>query len=609
MTNAHRNALEQQHQQDLARKDEEIAALLSQIHQLQADNLGLIEAATSKNARGAAGKLLSKCVAQSAAAQPSDLTTAQRVKISSRRRPKALSSPKLASPRRLEVAASALPSVRRALKTKASCPADQTTTQLPPRSREEPQLMVARQQVRAGRGPVRSRILIHQVKLVVTHTEQTWATATLQPSAQDVSQPSYFNPDAYGKLLRKETWPDNELFYSSLAAYTRISHERQAWYMEECMRITKMSLWRTAYFYMPELLNEYWSECSCMVKIGNQELHDQGLGYGFPGMKSNAVSQSITHESIKQLIDLRNDICHPRKNYTPKQTARMDELFGRCQSVAIALHDRDSAIKLHDVRCKLRSEAEEADKVFSLRLSSQTPDTIWDLPAERLFYNALRDPKDYDPVIVRAAQIWNQGGHPLSTGFPKSGHISQDDSYRRIPGQDDDYFKRLNMDRWDADTPEFRAVIKALGATAEQTAMSAKEMLEYVDGPHVPWVSKSLEDDQDHSWQMVEDHSRDFTDEGDHALAGAGARIMSGASCDEEDAGWDDVNEEANNLGAGYSAWEATHDEVEEGGVEEEAGEEVAARVEALKIVSQEWDSEEWENVTEDVETVEDDDE
>lgn len=119
---------------------------------------------------------------------------------------------------------------------------------------------------------------------------------------------------------------------------------------------------------------------------------------------------------------------------------------------------------------------------------------MFSLQNEQLLYNITEDKFNFDDCpteIPKAAEIWRQGSHPLSKGFPKCGQITKGDGYIRCPGQVDECFRNMRELSWKAG-PELRAIKKdrqglwcsrnfvgqaANGSSLDPTAVHAPEKL------------------------------------------------------------------------------------------------------------------------------------
>lgn len=235
---------------------------------------------------------------------------------------------------------------------------------------------------------------------------------------------------------------------------------------------------------------------------------------GMPQMKSNDIDTFTARFAISNVSMLRNKAYHPGEAWGQQQTLRIDELLTHAQEKAVSLHDRKNALMIRSLRDNMQREVTENYREIELAhhvllsLSKacekcldqqQTPRLDWDPHHERLFFNSIAYPLDVPDTILVVAKAWNKGGHPASWGYPDSGKIEDEDDYRRIPGQDEDYFRRLNRDPWNADTRVFRKVIRELGARWPVSNMTAKEMKAQVEeekqrDPTIPVTQEETEE-------------------------------------------------------------------------------------------------------------------
>lgn len=300
--------------------------------------------------------------------------------------------------------------------------------------------------------------------------------------------------NAYGKLLSIDTRLNDQKFYKTNAAWARIPHPRQAFFLGEGLRIAQTSLWETSRELIPDAQNKDWPEGACMVKFGQEDLQETSLVNGVPKLKSNDIDQLKAAETVQKLIYLRNAVAHPGKDWHPLQGKSTDNLLMTAQKLAVFFHDRRHATEVRALRDKLQKELTksyaEIKRAYASLKSSKSRDCIgslglrrrkktkWAPHHERMFYHVLSHTRRGVPAEIKdLANIWNRDGHRLSQGLTELESPTDEDNYRRLPGQDEDYFRRENKPNFDVDTPEFKEYIKKFGASRTIANMSAREMM------------------------------------------------------------------------------------------------------------------------------------
>lgn len=208
-------------------------------------------------------------------------------------------------------------------------------------------------------------------------------------------------------------------------------------------------------------------------------------------MKSNDIDVVSARQAIIDVAELRNKAYHPGEPWGQQQALQIDNLLVRAQRMAVLLHDRKNALRIRALRDDMQDEVarnyreivvayvalrKDPQRCLPHRNAKQRARGEWAMHHQRLFFNTLDNQFDVPEPIFAVAKVWNQGGHPLSEGFPTSGFITKRDDYTRIPGQDDDYFRRLNRPSWNVDTPVFREIIRSLGASRKMSNMTARAM-------------------------------------------------------------------------------------------------------------------------------------
>ncbi|CZT23173.1 uncharacterized protein RCC_08883 [Ramularia collo-cygni] len=289
----------------------------------------------------------------------------------------------------------------------------------------------------------------------------------------------------FGTFLALQTRLNDREFSKTAPSFARISHERQAFFLGEGLRLAQWSLWETSREYMPEVQNRLWCEGPWMVRLENKDLTDQ-FGEGLPEMKSRDVDSSA-RDAMRDVSLLRNSVCHPGTDFPDQQTKNIDDLLYHAHHMAVLLHDSKHAGALRALRDRVQTEVMRSYKEIQLAhaaLRENYQDVVakkWDLHQERTFWHALRFPANTLDVIIEVAIAWNKGGHPLSKVDPVSGFAVDEETYLRVPGQDEDYFARLHRDDWDAHTPTFQRVVRKLGASRADSTMSAYAMRMLID--------------------------------------------------------------------------------------------------------------------------------
>lgn len=207
-----------------------------------------------------------------------------------------------------------------------------------------------------------------------------------------------------------------------------------------------------------------------MISFRHLDLIKQDLGDGLPMMRSKDIDMKSAHDAVREMIHLRNAVCHPGTNYMPRQIEKIDGLLFRAQNLAIAFHDYKNATAVRQLGDDLQKEAE--DSYQTILSDPPSLGQEWKIHHEQLFHNVLTEQDRYKgvpAVIAEHAKAWVRAKHP-SCKAPI-----------RTPGCNAEYWRHVGRNPWDANAMLFERAIRALGAPVHIAGMSNGSM------SHVLW--------------------------------------------------------------------------------------------------------------------------
>lgn len=304
------------------------------------------------------------------------------------------------------------------------------------------------------------------------------------PSAISSSINDYCRRSAFTKALALITdLEQDEEYYSKKnpASWARIPALIGLKIQEKVHRLAQESLWHGSKQQFPDYQNEYWPDGPPEVCFGYNDLKKQQLTNGFYDIKNCDIDRGIAHSKMLEVGPLRNAVSHTHATIQPQQAKEIDSNLMRAHAIAVQFQQWDFSKRIQQQRARVRHKNTKAWEKTSAKFVNQTPNTYFEMHEQRLFYDVARYPERFEgcpPELVRAAEIWRRGGHPLSDGH--TGKIKKGDGYIRRPGQEDEFFARRNRQAYAAGSEDFRKTAKSHGASNTLAGASRQELEEEI---------------------------------------------------------------------------------------------------------------------------------